>query len=59
MTEHLLPAPGPGELTEVDQLAQVDGRAIDRLEHLVRGSVLVLASTPPHRPDQPGLTSRA
>ena len=33
--------------TEVDRLAQVDGRAIDRLEHLVRGSVLVLASNLP------------
>lgn len=33
--------------TEVDQLAQVDGRAIDRLEHLVRGSVLVLANNLP------------
>ncbi len=33
--------------TEVDKLAQVDGRAIDRLEHLVRGSVLVLAGNLP------------
>jgi AcrR family transcriptional regulator len=33
--------------TEVDRLAQVEGRAIDRLEHLVRGSVLVLASNLP------------
>ena len=33
--------------TEVDQLAQVEGRAIDRLEHLVRGSVLVLAGNLP------------
>ena len=33
--------------TEVDHLAQVDGRAIDRLEHLVRGSVLALASNLP------------
>jgi AcrR family transcriptional regulator len=32
---------------ELDQLAQVDGRAIDRLEHLVRGSVLVLAGNLP------------
>ena len=32
---------------EVDQLGQVDGRAIDRLEHLVRGSVMVLASNQP------------
>ena len=29
--------------TEMDKLSQVDGRAIDRLEHLVRGSILVLA----------------
>ena len=33
--------------TEVDRLVQVDGRAIDRLEHLVRGSVLVLAGNLP------------
>jgi AcrR family transcriptional regulator len=33
--------------TEVGQLAQVEGRAIDRLEHLVRGSVLVLAGNLP------------
>ena len=33
--------------TEVGQLAEVDGRAIDRLEHLVRGSVLVLAGQLP------------
>jgi AcrR family transcriptional regulator len=33
--------------TEVDKLAQVEGRAIDRLEHLVRGSVLVLAGNLP------------
>ncbi|HEY2519149.1 MAG TPA: TetR/AcrR family transcriptional regulator [Streptosporangiaceae bacterium] len=32
---------------ELDKLAQVDGRAIDRLEHLVRGSVLVLAGNLP------------
>jgi AcrR family transcriptional regulator len=32
---------------ELDKLAQVDGRAIDRLEHLVRGSVLVLANNLP------------
>jgi AcrR family transcriptional regulator len=33
--------------TELDKLGQVDGRAIDRLEQLVRGSVLVLASHQP------------
>jgi AcrR family transcriptional regulator len=33
--------------TEAGKLAQVDGRAIDRLEHLVRGSVLVLANYQP------------
>jgi AcrR family transcriptional regulator len=32
---------------EAGKLGQVDGRAIDRLEHLVRGSVLVLASNLP------------
>src|SRR6201992_2532614 len=32
---------------ELDKLAQVDGRGIDRLEHLVRGSVLVLAGNLP------------
>jgi AcrR family transcriptional regulator len=32
---------------EVDQLDEVDGRAIDRLEHLVRGSVVVLAGQLP------------
>ena len=32
---------------ELDKLAEVDGRAIDRLEHLVRGSVLVLAGNLP------------
>jgi AcrR family transcriptional regulator len=32
---------------EADNLAQVDGRAIDRLEHLIRGSVLVLANNLP------------
>ena len=32
---------------ELDQLASVDGRAIDRLEHLVRGSVVVLAQQLP------------
>ena len=32
---------------EADQLGQVEGRAIDRLEHLVRGSVLVLANNLP------------
>ncbi len=32
---------------EADQLDEVDGRAIDRLEHLVRGSVVVLAGQLP------------
>ncbi len=32
---------------EAAKLEQVDGRAIDRLEHLVRGSVLVLAGNLP------------
>ena len=32
---------------EVDQLASVEGRAIDRLERLVRGSVVVLAQQLP------------
>jgi AcrR family transcriptional regulator len=32
---------------EVDRLDEVDGRAIDRLEHLVRGSVVVLAGQLP------------
>jgi AcrR family transcriptional regulator len=32
---------------EAAELEQVDGRAIDRLEHLVRGSVLVLAGNLP------------
>jgi AcrR family transcriptional regulator len=32
---------------EADQLAAVEGRAIDRLEHLVRGSVVVLAQQLP------------
>src|SRR6202012_158722 len=32
---------------EAAKLDQVDGRAIDRLEHLVRGSVLVLAGNLP------------
>jgi AcrR family transcriptional regulator len=33
--------------TEAGKLAEVEGRAIDRLEHLVRGSVLVLANYQP------------
>ena len=32
-----------GLFAELDRLAAVDGRAIDRLEHLVRGSVVLLA----------------
>jgi AcrR family transcriptional regulator len=32
---------------EADRLDEVDGRAIDRLEHLVRGSVVVLAGQLP------------
>jgi len=32
-----------GLFAEVNRLATVDGRAIDRLEHLVRGSVVLLA----------------
>ena len=32
---------------EADQLDEVDGRAIDRLEHLVRGSVVLLANELP------------
>ena len=36
-----------GLFAEVDRLASVDGRAIDRLEHLVRGSVVVLAQQLP------------
>jgi AcrR family transcriptional regulator len=36
-----------GLFAEVDRLEVVDGRAIDRLEHLVRGSVVLLASELP------------
>ncbi len=36
-----------GLFAEIDKLDAVDGRAIDRLEHLVRGSVLVLAGQLP------------
>jgi AcrR family transcriptional regulator len=36
-----------GLFAEVDRLDAVDGRAIDRLEHLVRGSVVVLAGQLP------------
>ena len=36
-----------GLFAEVDRLDEVDGRAIDRLEHLVRGSVVVLAGQLP------------
>ena len=36
-----------GLFAEIDKLDAVDGRAIDRLEHLVRGSVLVLAEQLP------------
>lgn len=36
-----------GIFAEVDKLGAVDGRAVDRLEHLVRGSVVVLAERLP------------
>ena len=36
-----------GLFAEVDRLEVVDGRAIDRLEHLVRGSVVLLANELP------------
>ncbi len=36
-----------GLFGEVDKLAAVDGRAVDRLEHLVRGSVRVLVDELP------------
>jgi AcrR family transcriptional regulator len=37
-----------GLFTEIAKLEAVDGRAIDRLEHLVRGSVFVLAEQLPY-----------
>jgi AcrR family transcriptional regulator len=36
-----------GLFAVADETAQLDGRAVDRLEHLVRGSVLVLADRLP------------
>ena len=55
-----------GLFAEIDKLDAVDGRAIDRLEHLVRGSVLVLAEQLPFvtlllrvRGQHPGRAGRA